>query len=146
MEQLLVSHWHKNTRYEIQSINATAYIVPCEYGSVYDQIKSENSMMTDALDLGKYLTENNLGQKEMMLDFIHKYGLLGIGTINSTNYCENKIVSARAVYDSLTDEQKALVTNYDVLTKAESDYDALPQTGMSGFHKLFAGLAALMQE
>ena len=78
MEHLLVSHWHKNTRYEIQSINGTEYIVPCEYGSVYDPIKSENSMMTDALNLGKYLTENDLGQNEMVLDFVHKYGLLGI--------------------------------------------------------------------
>ena len=32
MEHLLVSHWHKNIRYEIQSINGTKYIVPCEYG------------------------------------------------------------------------------------------------------------------
>ena len=78
MEQLLVSHWHKNTRYEIQSINGTEYIVPCEYGSVYDPINSENEMMTDALNLGKYLTENDLGQNEMVLDFIHEYGLLGI--------------------------------------------------------------------
>ena len=78
MEQLLVSHWHKNTRYEIQSINGTEYIVPCEYGTVYDPIKSENEMMTDALNLGKYLTENDLGQNQMVLDFVHKYGLLGI--------------------------------------------------------------------
>ena len=66
MEQLLVSHWHKNTRYEIQNINGTEYIVPCEYGSVYDPIKSENEMMTDALNLGRYLTENDLGQNEMV--------------------------------------------------------------------------------
>lgn len=78
MEHLLVSHWHKNTRYEIQSINGVEYIVPCEYGSVYDPINSENEMMTDALNLGKYLTENDLGQNGMVLDFVHKYGLLGI--------------------------------------------------------------------
>jgi len=69
-----------------------------------------------------------------------------IGTVNSTNYCENKIVRARAIYDSLTDEQKALVPA-DILAKltaAEYEYDTLPQTGMSGLHKLFAGLAALM--
>ena len=80
MEQLLVSHWHKNTRYEIKSIEGMEYIVPCEYGSVYDPIKSENSMMTAALNLGKYLTENDLCQNEMVLDFVHKYGMLGIMT------------------------------------------------------------------
>lgn len=80
MEQLLVSHWYKNTRYEIQSINGIENIVPCEYGSVYDPIKSENEMMTDALNLGKYLTENDLGQNEMVLDFVHKYVPLSIKT------------------------------------------------------------------
>ncbi len=78
MEHLLVSHWHKNTRYEIQSINGEEYIVPCEYGSIYDPIKSENNMMINALNLGEYLNENNLGQNEMVLDFVHEYGLLGI--------------------------------------------------------------------
>ena len=67
-----------------------------------------------------------------------------IGNVEKTNTSENKIVAARAAYDALTDEQKALVTNYTVLTKAESAYKTLPQTGMSGFHKVFAGLAALM--
>ena len=70
MEHLLVSHWHKNIRYEIQSINGTKYIVPCEYGQVYDPINSENEMMIDALNLGKYLMENELGQNEMVLDFV----------------------------------------------------------------------------
>ncbi len=69
-----------------------------------------------------------------------------IGSINKTNYCENKIVRARAIYDSLTDEQKALVPAEILakLTAAENEYDTLPQTGMSGLHKLFAGLASLM--
>lgn len=78
MEQLLVSHWAKNTRYEIQSIDNTEYIVPCEYDSIYDPIKFERNMMSDALNLGKYLTENDLGQNEMVLEFIYEYGLLGI--------------------------------------------------------------------
>ena len=67
-----------------------------------------------------------------------------IGKVNNSNASENKIIAARAAYDTLTDEQKDLVTNYDVLTKAESAYDTLPQTGMSGLHKVFAGMAALM--
>ena len=67
-----------------------------------------------------------------------------IGTVKKTNESENAIIAARSAYDMLTDDQKKLVTNYDVLTAAESKYDTLPQTGMSGFHKVFAGLAALM--
>ena len=38
MDKLLVSNWHKNTRYEIHNIDGVDYIVPCEYGSVYDPI------------------------------------------------------------------------------------------------------------
>ena len=48
MEHLLVSHWYRNARYEIQSINGVEYIVPCEYGLVYDPIKIENNMISDA--------------------------------------------------------------------------------------------------
>ena len=54
------------------------------------------------------------------------------------------IDNARAVYNSLTDDQKALVTNYSVLESAESKWKLLPQTGYSGIHKIFAVLAALM--
>ncbi len=67
-----------------------------------------------------------------------------IGKVDKSNASENKIIAARSAYNTLTDEQKALVTNYDVLTNAESAYDTLPQTGMSGLHKVFAGMAALM--
>ena len=67
MEQLLVSHWHKNTRYEMQNINGTEYIVPCEYGSVYDPIKSENEMMKI----------RNLGKKSLkeVIDKVKDMGL-----------------------------------------------------------------------
>jgi LPXTG-motif cell wall-anchored protein len=67
-----------------------------------------------------------------------------IGKVQKNNTCENAIIAARAAYDTLTSDQKALVTNYADLTKAESTYKTLPQTGMSGVHKAFAGIAALM--
>ena len=67
-----------------------------------------------------------------------------IGKVQKTNDCENAIVSARAAYDILTEEQKALVKNISVLIAAENGYKSLPQTGMSGFHKVIAGFAALL--
>ncbi len=67
-----------------------------------------------------------------------------ISEIEQTNECENSIVAARSAYDALTDEQKQLVTNYEKLVKAETEYSMLPQTGYSGIHKVFAGFAALM--
>ncbi len=67
-----------------------------------------------------------------------------ISEIEQTNECENSIVAARSAYDALTDEQKQLVTNYEKLVKAETEYSMLPQTGYSGIHKVFAGFAALI--
>ena len=48
-----------------------------------------------------------------------------IGTVAVTNQCENAIVSARAAYDMLTEDQKALVTNYAELTNAEKTYQTI---------------------
>ena len=48
-----------------------------------------------------------------------------IGTVEYTDACKAKIDAARAAYDNLTDDQKALVTNADTLTDAETAYEAL---------------------
>ena len=42
-----------------------------------------------------------------------------------TDACKNKIDAANTAYDALTDEQKTLVTNLDVLTTAKQTYDNL---------------------
>ena len=41
----------------------------------------------------------------------------------------DKIKAARTAYDALTDSQKALVTNYEKLTKAEAAYLTVAPTG-----------------
>ena len=43
----------------------------------------------------------------------------------------DKIKSARTAYDALTDSQKALVTNYEKLTRAEAAYLTIAPTGDS---------------
>ena len=48
-----------------------------------------------------------------------------IGTVEYTDACKAKIDSARNAYDALTDDQKALVTNYKTLTDAEKKYESL---------------------
>ncbi len=45
-----------------------------------------------------------------------------IGTITATDACKAKIDAAKAAYAELTEEQKALVTNYEILTQAETKY------------------------
>jgi hypothetical protein len=48
-----------------------------------------------------------------------------IGDVEYTAASKAKIDDARAAYDALTDTQKALVTNVDILTTAETAYAAL---------------------
>ena len=48
-----------------------------------------------------------------------------IGKVEYTDACKNKIDAANTAYDALTDEQKTLVTNLDVLTTAKQTYDNL---------------------
>ena len=48
-----------------------------------------------------------------------------IGTVEYTDDCKSKIDAASKAYEALADDQKALVTNLDVLTTAKQTYDAL---------------------
>ena len=56
-----------------------------------------------------------------------------IGEVKYTEACKNLIDAARNAYTALTEDQKALVTNYEVLTTAETTYAELAQiaTGIS---------------
>ena len=48
-----------------------------------------------------------------------------IGTVEFTNASKTKIEEARAAYDELDDSLKESVSNYDVLTAAEAEYERL---------------------
>ena len=48
-----------------------------------------------------------------------------IGKVEYTDACKNKIDDASKAYEALTDDQKALVRNLDVLTTAQQTYDNL---------------------
>ena len=48
-----------------------------------------------------------------------------IGTVEYTEACKKKIDAASTAYNALTDDQKALVTNLDVLTTVQQTYDNL---------------------
>ena len=50
-----------------------------------------------------------------------------IGTVAYTDACKNRIDDARKAYDALTKDAKKLVTNLEVLEKAEAKYEALKQ-------------------
>ena len=48
-----------------------------------------------------------------------------IGKVEYTDACKSKIDAASKAYEALTDDQKALVTNIDVLTTAKQTYETL---------------------
>ena len=48
-----------------------------------------------------------------------------IGKVKYTDVCKKKIDNASTAYEALTDDQKALVTNLDVLTMARQTYEDL---------------------
>ena len=57
-----------------------------------------------------------------------------IGTVEYTAESKAKIDAAKAAYDALTDDQKALVTNADALTTAETAYAALEAAANAHAH------------
>ena len=56
--------------------------------------------------------------------------IAAIGTVTADS--EEAIKAARAAYDALTDEQKALVDNYETLVQAEAALEALKDSSSSG--------------
>ncbi len=51
--------------------------------------------------------------------------ITAIGTVELSDACKAKIDEARTAYNALTDSQKALVTNYNILETAEAEYKSL---------------------
>ena len=64
--------------------------------------------------------------------------ITAIGKVEYTNACKGKIDAASTAYNALTADQKALVTNLDVLNKAQQTYETLKATA----EKLIADKAA----
>ncbi|MBR4496550.1 MAG: hypothetical protein IKP12_05415 [Acholeplasmatales bacterium] len=65
-----------------------------------------------------------IGQKSAITNFVTSTMDLidGIGTVTYTNEIKIKINNARHAYDALSDDDKALVTNYEELIEAEATY------------------------
>lgn len=83
-------------------------------------VKGENSIF-DMTDVGQLSQEEiDKLQAQEVMDLINQIG-------NVTKDSKNKIDTARNAYNLLTDNQKKLVTNYDVLLKAEEMYAQLTQ-------------------
>ena len=66
-----------------------------------------------------------------------------IGSVSCTKECKDLIDAARAAYDALTEDQKALVDNYDKLTDAEATYAELKEAAEKAAAELAKAKAEL---
>lgn len=66
-----------------------------------------------------------------------------IGTVEYTTDCRNLINASRKAYDYLTEDQKEMVTNYEILEKAEDEYQELfDKITINGIITFFKSLIA----
>ena len=84
--------------------------------AAYFRFVEGKTSLYDMTDVDVYTKE------EKAVDAVEKL-ISAIGTVTADS--KSDIEEARAAYDNLTDEQKALVENYEVLTAAETELNAL---------------------
>ena len=108
------------------TVNSGALIEAAE--AAYDALtESQKALVTnyDVLAAARAayneLVQAAQGDREAAQAVMDKISAIGAVTLES----EGAIAQARSAYDALTAAQKALVTNYAVLTNAESTYAAL---------------------
>ena len=109
-------------------INAIGEVSDLVYPDSGDAIKAARDAYNALTDTEKELVSNY----QHLLDDEAKYNSLkttslinNIGTVEYNEASKNKIDAARESYDNLTDTEKALVTNYNTLTTAETTYKNL---------------------
>lgn len=93
MENLQISNWAKHIGYEVIVRKGREYAIPERNvgASIYEPISVETELLCDALNLGKYLTEHDIGCRERIMDFVRKYGLLGVMTdITDSDFDRNE--------------------------------------------------------
>ncbi len=94
----------------------------------YFRLLDGKTSLYDMTDVDVYTKE------EKAVDTVEAM-ISAIGTVTAES--KSAIEEARAAYDALTDEQKALVENYEVLTTAETEYSELTvEKELSFFEKL----------
>lgn len=106
-----------------------------DYNALTSAQKSQvtNYSKLTAAETALAVLKQEAADQEKAAPVIAKIEDIGTVTLNS----EEAITAARTAYDALTDTQKALVTNYAVLTKAEQVLDILklPQPDVDAIYE-----------
>ena len=115
--------------YNLTSITCEAITPPKMYDSFYNVDKS-TPVYVPVGCVEKYKVANRWNEFTNIIDnqlianpVIAKID--AIGDVELSFECEDKIDEAIAAYEALTDAQKALVSNYDILTTAIETYETL---------------------
>lgn len=104
--------------------NNTEEAIPDEMGQQMLEEESEDTVVDilECDEANKYNDTNNTSTEEILAV---EEKIDAIGDIDISNDCKERIDAAREAYDALTEDQKALVSNYSVLTAAENAYEDL---------------------
>ena len=122
---------------KIVEIGDVTYTAECK--EKIDAAKASYKVLT--ADQKTFVTKyEELENKEKTyLDVDYAYRVLNsIGAVELTVEYKEKIDAARNVYNALTDEEKALVTNSNKLTNAEAEYQKLSDEKTSTIIKIVA--------
>ncbi|MBQ9520345.1 MAG: InlB B-repeat-containing protein [Acholeplasmatales bacterium] len=90
---------------------------------INDALDYYNSLTEDQKAIIPQSTVKTLTDDKAAFDAIDKINQ--IGELKYEENSKSKMDEARALYNTLTDDQKALVVNYNTLTKDETDYQAV---------------------
>lgn len=114
-----------------QKVLVDNYTVLTEAEERYAELKAENDQKEQEEK------EKQEAEKKAQADKKAAEGVIAlidqIGTVTKSDSSKAKIEAARAAYNKLTGERKALVTNYKVLTNAEAAYKKLIRTPENPF-------------
>ena len=109
----------------IDKINAIGSPITATSQTAIEEARAAYNALTDT-QKGYVTNYSELTDAEAALAVVNLINAID-NPVVYTNECHQEILDARAAYDALSDEQKALIdaTTLQVLTDAEADYDAL---------------------
>ena len=123
---------------KIAAIGKVEYTYACkdkidEANNAYNALTADQKALVTNLDVLKTAkqTYDNLkaAAEKLAADKVKADAVIAkivaIGNVEYTDACKDKIDDANTAYEALTTDQKALVTNLDVLTTAKQTYDSL---------------------
>ena len=117
---------------KIDEIGAVTYTDECK--EKIDTAKASYNILTaeQKAFVTKLETLTNAEKKYTNVDYAYKV-INSIGSVELTDEFRTTLNNARNIYDALTDDEKALITNLNRLTNAEADYQQLSSQRTANF-------------